>query len=86
MQNINAVRNANYPINPHWYSVCDLGGIFLFDEANLNTTDWKGEMSDELLESMKYRVNNMWERNKNHVSIALWSLGNNIQKDRKSVV
>ncbi len=82
MQNINAVRNANYPINPHWYSVCDLGGIFLFDEANLNTTDWKGEMSDELLESMKYRVNNMWERNKNHVSIALWSLGNNIQNEK----
>jgi len=77
--NLNAVRTCHYPDNPAWYDLCDLYGIYLIDETNLETHGlretipasdlrWTGACVD--------RINNMVQRDKNHPSVVIWSLGN----------
>jgi len=80
--NINAVRTSHYPNDPLWYALCDTYGIYVYDEANIeshgigydiNTTladkpEWKAAHVDRML--------NMVERDKNHPSIIVWSMGN----------
>ncbi|PKA53701.1 beta-galactosidase [Apostasia shenzhenica] len=81
--NINAVRNSHYPQHPRWYELCDLFGVYVIDEANIETHGfndsshfqhptsepiWAGSMLD--------RVVGMVERDKNHACIIAWSLGN----------
>ncbi len=80
--NINTVRTAHYPNNPQWYELCDLYGLYVIDEANIeshgigynpettlaNKPEWKAAHLD--------RTIRMVERDKNHPSIILWSLGN----------
>lgn len=86
--NINAVRLSHYPNDPLWYKLCDQYGLYLVDEANIEThamgatfqasfdqakhpaylPEWAPAQTD--------RHRRMVERDKNHASIIIWSLGN----------
>ena len=85
--NINAVRTSHYPQPTEWYDLCDEYGILLVDEANIEAhgcgtgyaadypefhpshrAEWKAAHHD--------RVKSMVERDKNHPSVILWSMGN----------
>ena len=79
--NINAVRTCHYPDDEYWYELCDRYGIYVIDEANneshpqgyeANSLAKKEEWKDAFL----YRCKNMVERDKNHPSIIVWSVGN----------
>lgn len=86
--NINAVRTSHYPNQSLWYQLCDEYGIYLIDETNLeshgswqklgvtepswnvpgNLPEWRNNVLD--------RANNMYQRDKNHPSVLIWSCGN----------
>ncbi len=79
--NINAVRTSHYPQPPLWYKLCDEYGMYLVDEANLeshglgygkdnvsNFPEWHAAHMD--------RVVRLVERDKNHACVTFWSLGN----------
>ena len=79
--NINAVRTSHYPNDPQWYALCDKFGLYVIDEANIEShgmhygpeslakdPKWKKAHLD--------RTQRMVERDKNHPSIIIWSLGN----------
>jgi len=80
--NINTVRTCHYPDDPYWYDLCDEYGLYVIDEANIeshgmgyhpdrtlgNNPDW--------LEAHLNRTERMVERDKNHPSVVIWSLGN----------
>ena len=86
--NINAVRTSHYPNNSLWYKLCDEYGIYLIDETNLEThgtwqkngvcepstnvpaslPEWKAAVLD--------RAKSMYERDKNHACVLIWSCGN----------
>ena len=86
--NINAVRASHYPNDPLWYKLCDEYGLYLVDEANVEVhgmgaalqgrfdtlvhpayrADWAPAFMD--------RFHRLVERDKNHPSVILWSLGN----------
>lgn len=85
--NINAVRTSHYPNQPLWYKLCDEYGLYVIDEVNLETHGlWsygqKGEgdtlpgSKPEWTENVLDRANSMYQRDKNHASILVWSLGN----------
>ena len=79
--NINTVRTCHYPDDPYWYELCDKYGLYVWDEANCEShAQGYGERSlakDERFKDMVFsRVNNMVERDKNHPSVIMWSLGN----------
>lgn len=81
--NINAVRNSHYPQHPRWYQLCDLFGVYMIDEANIEThgfhltSKFKHPTSEPTwASSMLDRVIGMVERDKNHACIIAWSLGN----------
>lgn len=80
--NINAVRTCHYPNTPEWYELCDLYGLYLIDEANIETHgigyDKHKTLGDkpEWLKAHMDRTQRMVERDKNHASIIIWSLGN----------
>ncbi|SEU20359.1 glycoside hydrolase family 2 TIM barrel-domain containing protein [Paenibacillus sp. NFR01] len=86
--NINAVRTSHYPNQPVWYELCDEYGLYVIDETNLETHgSWTygqqelGEMNvpgsrPEWRENVLDRCNSMFQRDKNHPSILIWSLGN----------
>lgn len=81
--NINAVRTSHYPNHPYWYELCDRYGIYVVDEANLETHGLRDELPGDRLEWRKAslaRMRNMIERDKNHPSIILWSPGNEAGK------
>lgn len=75
---INAVRCSHYPNDPYWLEVCDEVGLYVVDEANVEAHDFyhrlghDGQWSAAFLERMVRMV----ERDKNHPSVILWSLGN----------
>jgi beta-galactosidase len=78
--NFNAVRTAHYPNHPKWYELCDKYGLYVVDEANIEThgmfpmsrlasdPQWAGAFMS--------RYTQMVERDKNHACIIIWSLGN----------
>lgn len=81
--NINAVRTSHYPNDPRFYDLCDEYGLYVIDEADLechgfvltgnlnqisDDPEWEGAYLD--------RVRRMVERDKNHPSVIMWSLGN----------
>ena len=80
--NINTVRTCHYPDSPTWYDLCDEYGLYVIDEANIeshgmgydpektlgNNPVWKAAHLD--------RTIRMVERDKNHPSVIIWSLGN----------
>ena len=76
--NINAVRTSHYPNHPDWYDLCDQYGIFVVDEANIESHGiWDRPARDPAWrEAMVERVTRMVERDKNHPSVIIWSLGN----------
>ncbi len=76
--NINAVRTSHYPNDPYFYSLCDQHGLYVLDEANLETHKLGGSISmrSEYSGAMLDRAVRMVERDKNHPSIIGWSLGN----------
>ena len=79
--NFNAVRTCHYPNDPRWYDLCDKFGIYLVDEANIESHGMGyGERSlaknPEWKEAHLDRTMRMVERDKNHPSVIIWSLGN----------
>ena len=80
--NINSVRTSHYPNDPRWYELCDIYGMYVVDEANIeshgmgynpeiclaNQPEWEAAFID--------RTERMFERDKNHPSVIIWSLGN----------
>lgn len=79
--NINAVRTSHYPNQPAWYDLCDRFGIYLIDEANIESHGMGyGERTlarrPEWLDAHMDRTIRMVERDKNHPSVIIWSLGN----------
>ncbi len=76
--NFNAVRTSHYPNNPYWYELCDEYGIYVIDEANLETHGITGRPTNnpQWAHSFLDRAIRMAERDKNHPSIISWSLGN----------
>ncbi len=80
--NINAVRAAHYPNVPRWYELTDEYGLYVVDEANIESHGMGFEPGVTLagrpdwLASHMDRTVRMVERDKNHASIIIWSLGN----------
>jgi beta-galactosidase len=76
--NINAVRTSHYPNHPQWYDLCDKYGVFVVDEANIESHGvWDRPARDPAWrKAMLERVTRMVERDKNHPCIIAWSLGN----------
>nr|XP_009775632.1 PREDICTED: beta-galactosidase-like [Nicotiana sylvestris]XP_009775633.1 PREDICTED: beta-galactosidase-like [Nicotiana sylvestris]XP_009775634.1 PREDICTED: beta-galactosidase-like [Nicotiana sylvestris] len=81
--NINAVRNSHYPQHQRWYELCDLFGMYMIDEANIEThgffdyPNYKHPTQESCwAAAMMDRVVSMVERDKNHASIIIWSIGN----------
>lgn len=86
--NINAVRTCHYPNQTRWYELCDEYGIYLIDEANLESHGSWQKMGScdtsfhvpgnlpEWKACVVDRAASMLERDKNHPSILLWSCGN----------
>ncbi|NQU54920.1 MAG: beta-galactosidase, partial [Bacteroidetes bacterium] len=80
--NINAVRTSHYPDDPEWYNLCDKYGIYLVDEANIESHGMGYEPDKALANNPEWqpaflnRTQRMFERDKNHPSVIIWSLGN----------
>ena len=86
--NINAVRTSHYPQNPLWYKLCDQYGMYLVDEANIEShgmganvhavknKDRHPAYQPEWFPAQMDRVQRLVERDKNHPSVIIWSLGN----------
>ena len=80
--NINAVRSSHYPNDPFWLDLCDKYGLYVIDEANIEShplainenTQIGNEMS--WLPAHMIRTQRMYYRDRNHPSIYSWSLGN----------
>ena len=79
--NINTVRTCHYPNQPIWYDLCDLYGIFIVDEANVESHGMGfGRESLARVPSWEKahvdRNERMVQRDKNHPCVVFWSLGN----------
>ena len=88
--NINALRTSHYPNHPYTYELCDRYGLYVIDEVNLEshgrwhiieTTDIGTDAAlpgdnPEWLDIVLDRVDSLYERDKNHPSVIIWSLGN----------
>jgi beta-galactosidase len=79
--NINAVRACHYPNVPEWYALCDEFGLYIIDEANIESHGMG--YSERTLGAVPSwgpahldRTIRMYERDKNHACIVTWSLGN----------
>ena len=87
--NINAIRTSHYPNSSLLYRLCDEYGLYLIDETNMETHgSWDTVRADgdddyivpndrpEWLPLLLDRENSMYQRDKNHPSILIWSCGN----------
>jgi beta-galactosidase len=76
--NFNAVRTCHYPDDERWYDLCDRYGIYLVDEANVESHAFYNQLCREQEWSYAFaaRIQRMVERDKNHPSVIIWSLGN----------
>ncbi|MDD4774323.1 MAG: glycoside hydrolase family 2 TIM barrel-domain containing protein [Eubacteriales bacterium] len=82
--NVNMVRTAHYPNDPRLPELCDILGIYVVDETDIEThgmgsglSGWSGISDDPAWERAYVdRARRMVERDKNHASIIMWSLGN----------
>ncbi len=78
--NFNAVRCSHYPNHPLWYRLCDYYGLYVVDEANIETHGMvpMNRLTDDpdWLPAMSQRVTRMVQRDRNHPCIIIWSLGN----------
>ncbi len=80
---VNAVRTSHYPPHPHFLDLCDAHGLYVVAEGDLEThgfefEGWAGNPSDDprWRAPLLARVERQVERDKNHPSIVMWSLGN----------
>jgi beta-galactosidase len=87
--NINAVRTAHYPPHPAFLDLCDELGLWVIDECDIEThgfiyIDWRGNPADDpdWAPMMLDRMRRMVERDKNHPSVIVWSLGNESHRGR----
>nr|WP_255306839.1 glycoside hydrolase family 2 TIM barrel-domain containing protein [Gilliamella apicola] len=78
--NFNAVRCSHYPNDPRWYDLCDLYGLYLVDEANIESHGMfpmsRLSADPRWLAAYSERVTRMVQRDRNHPSIIIWSLRN----------
>jgi beta-galactosidase len=80
--NINAVRTSHYPNDPYWYELTDKYGIYVIDEANIESHGFGYDLKNTPANKPEFdgmhmdRIKNMLERDKNHPSIIFWSMGN----------
>ncbi len=76
--NFNAVRTSHYPCDPRWYDLCDEYGLYVIDEANIEThANYSTLCRDPRWEQAFFeRGTHMVRRDQNHPSIIAWSLGN----------
>ena len=87
--NINALRMSHYPNSTYMYELCDLYGLYVIDETNIETHGtWQKPFNVEINEktipndnpnwtsAVLFRGKNMFHRDKNHPSVLIWSLGN----------
>ncbi len=88
--NINCIRTSHYPAQPAFMELCDELGFYVIDEADLEThgfcnrtTDWSYDTdgiwpckNPMWREAFLDRAERLFERDKNHTSVIMWSLGN----------
>ncbi len=76
--NFNSVRTSHYPNDPYFYELCDKYGLYVLDEANIETHHDRGYLSNrpEWNNAYMERGMRMAINNRNHPSIIIWSLGN----------
>jgi beta-galactosidase len=87
--NFNAVRTAHYPNNPYWYELADEFGIYIVDEANIESHgigasnqpigyDPETHMVNmpQWRAAYLHRVENLYQQDKNHACVVIWSIGN----------
>ncbi len=87
--NINAVRTSHYPNDPYWYDLADEYGMYVVDEANIESHGIGAANQGHSYDPAKHMVNmpnwrqaylqrveNLYERDKNHPSVVIWSIGN----------
>lgn len=76
--NFNAVRTSHYPNDPFFLDLCDKYGLYVIDEANIETHDVGGKLSNDpmWMSAFSDRVTRMVLRDRNHPSVVMWSLGN----------
>ncbi|HEX8549472.1 MAG TPA: glycoside hydrolase family 2 TIM barrel-domain containing protein, partial [Cytophagaceae bacterium] len=76
--NVNAVRTCHYPDAPEWYDLCDEYGLYLCDEANIESHAFWGKFSNmpSWKNAFMDRVVSLVKRDKNHASVLYWSMGN----------
>jgi beta-galactosidase len=80
--NVNTVRTCHYPDVPQWYTLCDKYGLYVIDEANIESHGMGYALDQTLGNNPKWkaahldRTERMVERDKNHACIIMWSLGN----------
>jgi beta-galactosidase len=76
--NINAVRTSHYPNVSRWYELCDSLGLYVIDEADIETHGLRGTLANtpDWHSAFMDRAVRMAERDKNHPSIVMWSMGN----------
>ena len=80
---INTVRTSHYPNDPYWLDLCDRYGLYVIDEADLETHGFgydaypeQPSINPEWTDAFIDRAVRMVERDKNHPSVIIWSLGN----------
>jgi beta-galactosidase len=80
--NLNTVRNSHYPNDSYWYELCDQYGLYVVDEANIESHgmgyDWNRSLGNQPIWQKAHldRTERMVTSNRNHPSIVMWSLGN----------
>jgi beta-galactosidase len=80
--NINAVRTSHYPQQEFWYEMCDKYGLYLVDEADIESHGIGYDKDITLADKPEWeaahinRMQRMVERDKNHPSVIFWSMGN----------
>ena len=80
--NVNTVRTSHYPNDPKWMDICDRFGIYVVDEADLETHGFGYTLPDiparrpEWTKAFVERAERLYERDKNHPCVIMWSLGN----------
>lgn len=80
--NVNSVRTCHYPNDPMWYRLCDEYGLYIVDEANIESHGIGYDVDKALANRPEWthvfldRTERMFNRDKNHACVIIWSLGN----------
>lgn len=76
--NLNAVRTSHYPNDPRFLELCDEYGLYVFDEADLESHTFWGMFAEDPAWELAFvdRISRMVQRDKNHPCVIAWSLGN----------